>query len=53
MPVHLLGLFSVAMISAVVGKVSSAGGLANLICVCLLVLFVVLMRIQGVRKPVV
>ncbi len=54
MSVTLLVLFAIAMLTAVIGKFSvAAAGAANLVCLCLLVLFAVLTQIQGVRKPVV
>ena len=54
MSVTLLVLFAMAMLTAVIGKVSvAAAGIANLVCLSLLVVFAVLTRIQGVRKPVV
>ena len=54
MSVNLLGLFSLAMITAVIAKMTAGyGGLASAACVGLLVLFAVLTRVHGVRKPVV
>ena len=54
MSVHLQLLFSSAMITAIVSKTSpSPSGLAEIVCGCLLVGFVLLMRVQGIRKPVV
>jgi hypothetical protein len=54
MSVVLLLLFSFAMICAIAAKmVASLAGLANITCVCLLFLFVIGMRVQGIRKPVV
>ena len=53
MSVTLLILFAMAMLTAVIGKFSvAAAGVANLVCVSLLVVFAVMTRIQGVRKPV-
>jgi len=54
MSVNLLLLFSLAMITAVVAKmVTGYGIMATATCVCLLVLFAVMTRVQGIRKPVV
>ena len=54
MSVTLLLLFAIAMLAAIVGKLTvTAAGAANLACMCLLVVFCVLTRIQGIRKPVV
>ncbi len=54
MSVNLLLLFSSAMITAIVAKVTShPSGFANIACLCLLVLFAIMMWVQGVRKPVV
>jgi hypothetical protein len=54
MSIRLLSLFAVSMFAAVIGKLSvSAAGMANLICLSVLLLFIVLTRIQGIRKPVV
>lgn len=54
MSVTLLLLFVIAMLTAVVGKFTvAAAGVANVICLCLLVLFAVLTQVQGIRKPVV
>lgn len=54
MSVNLLLLFSSAMVTAVVAKVTpGSSGMASIACVCLLVLFAVLTRVQGIRKPVV
>lgn len=54
MSVTLLVLFAIAMLAAVIGKFTvAAAGVANVTCLCMLVLFVALTRIHGVRKPVV
>ena len=54
MSVNLLLLFSSAMITAIVGKVTaSPGGWANIACLCLLVLLAVLIQFKGIRKPVI
>lgn len=54
MSVSLLVLFSTAMISAIAAKtVVGLGGAASVVSVCLLLIFVVLMRVQGIRKPVI
>ena len=54
MSVTLLILFAIAMLTVVVGKVSvAAAGVANIVFLFLLATFVVLSRIQGIRKPVV
>ncbi len=54
MSVTLLILYAIAMLTAVVGKFSvAAAGIAQFICLFLLVTLVVLSRIQGIRKPVV
>ncbi|MDB5385178.1 MAG: hypothetical protein JWM11_824 [Planctomycetaceae bacterium] len=54
MSIQLLSLFAIAMFAAVIGKLAgSAASMANLVCLCVLLLFVVLTRIQGIRKPVV
>lgn len=54
MSMTLLVLFSIAMFAAIIGKLTvTAAGAANAACVCLLVMFVVLTRIQGIRKPVI
>jgi hypothetical protein len=54
MSIQLLTLFAVAMFAAMIGKLAvGTTSVANLICVVVLMLFVVLTRIQGVRKPVV
>lgn len=54
MSVTLLVLFAIAMLAAVIGKfTAAAAGVANVTCLCMLVLFVALTRIHGVRKPVV
>jgi hypothetical protein len=54
MSITLLVLFAIAMLAAVIGKFTVAGaGVANVTCLCLLIVFAVLTRIQGVRKPVV
>ncbi|MDB5336500.1 MAG: hypothetical protein JWN70_2119 [Planctomycetaceae bacterium] len=54
MSITLLVLFAIAMLAAVIGKFTvAAAGVANVTCLCLLIVFAVLTRIQGVRKPVV
>ncbi len=54
MSVNLLLLFSSAMITAIVAKVTpSSNGFANIACLCLLVIFAIAMWMQGLRKPVV
>lgn len=54
MSVNLLLLFSSAMVTAIVAKVtSSPGGWANITCLCLLVLFAILTQVNGIRKPVI
>lgn len=54
MSVNLLLLFSSAMITAIVAKVTaSPGGWANIACLSLLALFAVLTHVKGIRKPVI
>jgi hypothetical protein len=54
MSIQLLSLFAIAMFAAVIGKVAvGAAGMANVICLSGLLLFMILTRIQGIRKPVV
>lgn len=54
MSIQLLSLFAVAMLAAVLGKLAvGTAGMANLVCLCGLMLFAILTRIQGIRKPVV
>lgn len=54
MPVLLLLLFAIAMSAVVVGKLTvSAAGIANLTCLCLLVLIALVLQRRGIRKPVV
>lgn len=54
MSLNLLLVFSLAMMTAVIGNTSTgSSGLANSACLVLLLSFVLLTAFQGVRKPVV
>lgn len=54
MSIELILIFAAAVLSALLGQtVASAASVANTVALSLLALFAVVLRWQGVRKPVV